>query len=144
VKSERTGTDLSGSFGILNKEIPGLFFALLPHHRAMQYVPPAFDLLQICFIGEALTVFLLKPLLLLLLKHVFVTNEVDSFDLRWMTISVFDKHSTFWQLDAVFTTLSGTINSSFMLQAVFFPSGNADSEQEFPQDISAILSFAFL
>lgn len=112
-------THLSGSFGILNKEIPGLFFALLPHHRAMQYVPPAFDSLQICFICEGLlTVFLLKLLFLLLFIHVLVTN-----DLVGIEISAFNEHSTFRPSGAILIILSGITSSFLTVHEVCFHFG---------------------
>jgi hypothetical protein len=133
-------THLSRSFGILNKEIPGVFFALLPHHRAMQYVPPAFDLLQIRLTGEhVLTVFILKLLLLLLFIHVLVTNDVVGIEM-----SAFNKHSTFQQSGAILMISSGITSSLLMVHKVCFYFGCAESELALPQDIPAILSFVFL
>jgi hypothetical protein len=132
VERYRDDTHLSGSFGIRNKETPGVLFALLPHHRAMQYVPPAFG---------ALAVFLLKFLLLLLFIHVLVTNDAESFDTAGMGIFAFNTHSTLWPSDAVLIILSGTTSSSLMVHKVCFHFGCAESEMTLPQDIPAILKF---
>ena len=133
-------THLSGSFGILNKEIPGVFLALLSHHRAMQYVPPAFDLLQLRFTGEGvLTVFLLRFLLLLLFIQVLVIN-----DLVGMEISALNKHSTFRPSHAVLMTLSGRTSPPLMVPDTCFHFGCVESELPLLQDIPAILSFVFL
>jgi hypothetical protein len=111
----------------------------------MQYLPLASDSLQVRFIGDdAFTGFVVKFLLFLLFRHVFVTNEVDNDGLFGMNISAFDKHSTFWQSDAVSTVLSGIIISSWMLHGLCFPSVDADSKLALSQDTSDILCFVFL
>jgi hypothetical protein len=106
----------------------------------MQYVPPAFDLLQLRFTGEGvLTVFLLRFLLLLLFIQVLVIN-----DLVGMEISALNKHSTFRPSHAVLMTLSGRTSPPLMVPDICFHFGCVESELPLLQDIPAILSFVFL